>query len=124
MGYGLESSKDLLYLHTFSSVFQRNAYSSFLFPAFALPLHRFEVPGEPTGLHLSQAWDNVPGFQYQGTGLNDGQCGVVIKHVKLQNHGIVRCMLGTNDGQELIGQVPLTVASKRICVLRLWRSEI
>lgn len=68
------------------------------------------VPNEKA-LNLSPDWNKTPGFTYNGKGLNQGQCGVTIDHVKNLHHGTVKCYLGA-DGDELEGFVGLTVACK------------
>ncbi|XP_037041947.1 fasciclin-3 isoform X3 [Bradysia coprophila] len=69
---------------------------------------RIVIPNEKA-LNLSPDWDKTPGFQYFGEGLNKGQCGVSIQSVRNGHHGTVKCYLGA-DGEELEGQIGLTVA--------------
>lgn len=68
-----------------------------------------ELPGVPA-MNLSPAWDKLEAFKYFGSGFADGQCGVTIRQVRAHNNGLVKCFLGTTDGDEAIGQMPLTVA--------------
>lgn len=68
------------------------------------------MPGLQNALHLSDKWDNVQGYSYYGSGVNNGQCGVTIKQVKASNHGLIKCFLGTTEGNELKDEIPLTVA--------------
>lgn len=75
-------------------------------------IFRIQVPGEKI-LVLSDEWDKTPGFKYFGEGLRAGQCGVSINQVKTINHGLVQCFMGEN-GVEIPGTVPLTVACKYI----------
>lgn len=75
------------------------------------PGHRITIPGMPP-MHLSEMWNKVEGITYLGDGVAKGQCGVTIHRVKPANHGVILCNLGTPDGDELTGQMPLTVARK------------
>jgi len=70
---------------------------------------RFEVPGE-RALQLSNAFDKNPELKYFGEGLDKGDCGVAIQHVKSKNNGPVKCFLGTQDGDELQAEIPLVIA--------------
>ncbi|KAH8271900.1 hypothetical protein KR044_009908, partial [Drosophila immigrans] len=70
---------------------------------------RIEIPGEQKVLNLSPVWSKTPGFTYYGAGLNAGQCGVSIEHVKASNNGQVKCSLGV-EGEELSGTIDLVVA--------------
>lgn len=70
------------------------------------------MPGVPQAMSLSPAWDKLEAFKYHGSGFADGQCGVTIRQVKASNHGMVKCFLGTTEGDEVIGHMPLTVARK------------
>lgn len=68
------------------------------------------IPGE-NALTLAPEFPEKPGFAYYGEGLDQGQCGVIIKQVKNINHGVVTCQLASL-GEEYVGTVPLTVARK------------
>lgn len=75
---------------------------------------RFIVPGAPQVLVLSETWPSkTPGYSYFGQGLAAGQCGVTIDRVIPQNHGQAKCFLGI-EGDEIEGQIELTVACKYI----------
>lgn len=76
---------------------------------------RIVIPGE-SPLILSPDWnDKRPGYTYVGAGLDQGDCGVSIQQVKIRNHGRVQCFMGA-EGQELSGEVGLTVACKFISI--------
>ncbi|XP_037881771.1 fasciclin-3 isoform X5 [Glossina fuscipes] len=70
---------------------------------------RIEIPGETKVFNLSPDWDKTPGFIYNGKGLQAGECGVRIEHVKAINNGQVKCNLGV-EGEELSGTIDLVVA--------------
>lgn len=72
---------------------------------------RIEIPGETKIFNLSPDWDKTPGFIYNGKGLQAGECGVRIEHVKAINNGQVKCNLGV-EGEELSGTIDLVVACK------------
>lgn len=68
------------------------------------------IPNERV-LVLSPDNNRIPGFTYFGEGLEKGQCGVSIQSVRNNHHGTVKCYLAA-DGEELEGQIGLTVACK------------
>lgn len=72
---------------------------------------RFELPGVPQAIRLSQEWDKNAEYKYFGRGLNEGECGVSIEHVKPTNNGKVKCLLGLAE-DEVSGEIELTVACK------------
>ncbi|XP_025830987.1 fasciclin-3 isoform X2 [Agrilus planipennis] len=71
---------------------------------------RIEIPGEQT-LNLNPALRPKGGIAYYGAGLQAGQCGVTIDHVKEINNGLIKCSLGIQtEYQEPFGEMRLTVA--------------
>lgn len=72
---------------------------------------RFELPGVPQGIRLSQDFDKNPEYKYFGRGLNEGECGVSVERVKPNNNGKVKCILGLAE-DEVTGEIDLTVACK------------
>lgn len=88
--------------------------SFFVFLFFCLYLllpSRFEIPGIPQAIRLSQDWDKNPEYKYFGRGLTEGECGVSIQKVQAFNNGKVKCVLGLTE-DELFGEIDLTVACK------------
>lgn len=85
---------------------------SVTFSCFFLHTHRLELPGVNKAILLSEKIVRNDGYAYFGTNLQEGQCGVTIKNVKPQNNGDIKCFLGTSDGEEATGVIPLTVACK------------
>lgn len=84
-----------------------------LFFSFFLCLYefRFELPGVPQGIRLSQEFDKNPEYKYFGRGLNEGECGISIERVKPNNNGKVKCILGLAE-DEVSNEIDLTVACK------------
>lgn len=73
-------------------------------------LFRFEIPGEKS-VRLSDKFDKITSVKYFGAGLEQGECGASVPHVKSTNNGPVKCFLGL-ESDEIEGQVDLVVACK------------
>lgn len=74
-------------------------------------LFRFEIPGEKS-VRLSEKFESkIPTLKYYGAGLEQGECGATVPHVKSTNNGPVKCFLGL-ESDEIEGQIDLIVACK------------
>ena len=74
---------------------------------------RIQLPGRPSGFNLHENSQKTADYWYEGSGLNSGQCGIGIAHIKDEHNGIFQCTMGTLQGsEELVGTTNVTVASK------------
>lgn len=60
---------------------------------------------------MSNSFDKNAEFKYFGRGLEEGECGVSVPHVKATNNGPVKCILGTAE-DDFVGTIDLIVACK------------
>lgn len=72
---------------------------------------RFEIPGEPQAIRLSDKFDKNLNIKYFGRGLAEGECGASIDRVKANHNGQITCVLGLAE-EEAVGFIDLTVACK------------
>jgi len=75
---------------------------------------RVEIPGEGS-MVLNEEQQPEDGIEYNGAGLQQGQCGVRIAKVKESNDGIFKCSLTTTSArQEATASLKIIVASKSL----------
>lgn len=72
---------------------------------------RFNLPGVEDEVKLNPGWARTDNFQYFGSGLDNGQCGIRITGVREEYHGNATCQLDPNDGQlDAIGTIEIVIA--------------
>jgi hypothetical protein len=71
------------------------------------------VPGEQQPLNLIENDTRSDNYEYFGSGLADGQCGITIFNIKRENGGNATCIIDLNEHLKNIRQnIPITITKE------------